>query len=341
MHYIEFPKLGIHLDINPSAISNLFGTGISIHWYGIIIATAIMVSLTLAMRQSKKFNIKEDDLIDMFLLALPVSIIFARLFFVVFTWDNYKNDLLGIFRIWEGGLAIYGALIGAILSVYFYSRKKKIDMLDLCDFACVYLPLSQAIGRWGNFANQELYGTVTTLPWGMTGSIIGDDPVHPTFLYESLLNIIVFMVLLKLRKNKKIKGSVLAMYLMLYSLVRFMMEFLRTDEFDVDLAGGGNIRYNQVFAVLVFVGAFAWLIYLTKRSQKAIFESDDGDAEPSEYSEIVEKMKKEEQDMEQVLTEEQASEEKSTEENKGKAEDASREEEPVSEEVINEKQKKE
>lgn len=310
MNYIEFPKLGIHLDINPSAVPNLFGTNISIHWYGIIIAVAIMVALTLAMRQSKKYNIKEDDFIDMFLVALPFSIIFARLFFVVFTWDNYKNDLLGIFRIWEGGLAIYGAIIGAILSVYFYSRMKKIDMLEVWDFACVYLPLAQAIGRWGNFANQELYGTVTKLPWGMTGSIIGEDPVHPTFLYESLLNIIVFVVLLKLRKNKKVKGSVLAIYLMLYSLVRFMMEFLRTDEF-----GTGNIRYNQVFAVFVFVGAFIWLIYLTKRAQRAEFESDDEEIEPSEYSELIEKIKEEEQDVEQTIAEEQPIvEEQSTEE---------------------------
>lgn len=321
MNYIEFPKLGIHLDINPSAVSNLFGTNISIHWYGIIIATAIMVALWLAMRQSKKFNIKEDDLIDMFLVALPVSIIFARLFFVVFTWNNYKNDLLGIFRIWEGGLAIYGAIIGALLSVYFFSRKKKIDMLDLCDFACVYLPLAQSIGRWGNFANQELYGTVTTLPWGMTGSIIGDDPVHPTFLYESMLNLIVFAVLLKLRKNKKVKGSVLAVYLMLYSLVRFMMEFLRTDEF-----GTGNIRYNQVFAALVFVGAFIWLIYLTKRSQKAELEADTEEIEPSDYSEIVENMKKEEQDIEQVIAEE-PSEDKPAEDEAQTAEEDPQEEE--------------
>ncbi|NLP00124.1 MAG: prolipoprotein diacylglyceryl transferase [Clostridiaceae bacterium] len=308
MNYIEFPKLGIHLDINPRAVSNLFGTNISIHWYGIIIAVAIMVALWLAMRHSKKFNIKEDDLIDMFLVALPVSIVFARLFFVVFTWENYRNDLLGIFRIWEGGLAIYGAIIGAILSVYFYSRRKKIDMLNLCDFACVYLPLAQAIGRWGNFANQELYGTVTTLPWGMTGSIIGDDPVHPTFLYESILNIIVFVILLNLRKNRKVKGSVLAVYLMLYSLVRFMMEFLRTDEF-----GTGDIRYNQVFAALVFVGAFIWLIYLRKRSQKAALEAEDEVVEPSEYSEIVEKIKKEELEAEEAAAEENTPDDETSE----------------------------
>jgi len=277
MNYIEFPKLGIHLDINPEAVSNLFGTNLSIHWYGIIIATAIMISLWLAMRQSKEFNIKEDDLVDMFLVALPVSIIFARLFYVVFKWENYKYDLLGIFRIWEGGLAIYGAIIGAILSVYFFSRKRKIDMLDLCDFACVYLPLSQAIGRWGNFTNQELYGTYTDLPWGMTGSIIGKDPVHPTFLYESILNIIIFVILLKFRKNRKAKGTVLASYLMLYSFVRFLMEFIRTDDF-----GTGNIRYNQVVAVLVFAGAFAWFVYLTKRDEKAKLEAGNAEIETND-----------------------------------------------------------
>jgi len=272
MNYIEFPKLGIHLDIDPEAVSNLFGTNISIHWYGIIIATAIMIALWLAMKQSKKFNIKEDDLVDLFLVALPVSVIFARLFYVVFKWEDYKNNLSAIFRIWEGGVAIYGAIIGALISVYFFSRKRKIDMLDFCDFACVYLPLAQAIGRWGNFTNQELYGKYTDLPWGMTGSIIGKDPVHPTFLYESILNIVVFVILLNFRKNRKAKGTVLASYLMLYSFVRFLMEFIRTDDF-----GTGNIRYNQVFAVLVFAGAFAWFVYLTKRDEKARLEANNAE----------------------------------------------------------------
>lgn len=289
MGYIEFPKLGIHLDINPIVVPNLFGTQLSIHWYGIIIAVAILVALTLCMRQSKKFNIKEEDLLDMFLIALPAAIVFARIFFVVFTLDNYKDDFWGIFKIWEGGLAIYGALIGAILSVYIYAKVKKIDMLELCDFACVYLPLAQAIGRWGNFTNQELYGTPTDLPWGMTGSRIGDIPVHPTFLYESVLNIIVFIILLRLRKNKKVRGSVLAVYLMLYSFVRFMMEFLRTDEF-----GNGNVRYNQIFAALVFIGSFIWLGYLTKRSNKLAEEG--ALASSDAYTESVEEIKEDEEE---------------------------------------------
>ncbi len=288
--FIEFPKLGIHLDVSPVAFT--LGN-IQVRWYGIIIAVGIMIALTLAMRQSKRFSIKEDDLIDMFLVALPVSIIFARLFFVVFTWESYKNDFLGIFRIWEGGLAIYGAIIGAILSVYFFSRARKINTLDLCDFAVVYLPLAQAIGRWGNFFNQELYGTNTDLPWGMTGNRIqafpdpgvnGDLLVHPTFLYESLMNIVVFIILLRIRKNRKVRGSVLASYLMFYSLVRFLTEFLRTDAFGV-----GSIRYNQVFAAAVFVASLVWLIYLFRRSQKE--DKVDEPLAPSPYGAVLASLK--------------------------------------------------
>lgn len=289
--WIGFPNLGIDFlkkfTVDPVLIPNLFGTNLSVHWYGVIIAISIIVALTLAMRQSKKFGIKDDDIIDMFIIALPISVVCARLYYVIFTWSYYKNDLLSIIKIWEGGLSIYGAVIGGILSVYIFSRWRKVNMLDLCDFACVYLPLAQAIGRWGNFVNQEMYGKVTNLPWGMTGSTIGNDPVHPTFLYESLLNIIVFIVLLRIRRNRKVKGSVLAFYLMGYSLVRFLLEFVRADEF-----GTGNIRYNQVFAALVFIGALLWLMYLVKRDKNK--ETVEESAEPSAYAEVLEKLKTEE-----------------------------------------------
>lgn len=287
--FIEFPKLGIHLDVSPVA----FPIGnIEVRWYGIVIALGIMIALTLALRQSKHFNIKEDDLLDMFLWALPVSIIFARLFFVIFTWDQYKNNLIEIVRIWHGGLAIYGAIIGAVLTAYFFTRARKINTLDLCDFAVVYLPLAQAIGRWGNFFNQELYGSNTDLPWGMTGNRIQAYPdpgvdgsllVHPTFLYESLMNLVVFFILLRIRKNRKVRGSVLASYLMFYSLVRFLLEFLRVDEF-----GTENVRYNQVFAALVFIGALIWIILLFRRSQKE--EPVDEVLAPSPYADVLESL---------------------------------------------------
>ncbi len=290
--YIEFPKLGIHLNIDPTFTIPI-GNGIIIHWYGVIIAFAIMVALVLAMKQSAQFGLKEDDLIDMFLIALPVSIVFARLFFVVFTWDSFKNNLLGIFRIWEGGLAIFGALFGAVLSVFIYARRKKVDMLKWCDFAIVYLPLAQAIGRFGNFTNQELYGTNTELPWGMTGSLIKaypnpgvnpDLPVHPTFLYEALWNVLAFVFLLWLRKRSKVKGGVLAIYLMQYTFIRFLLEFLRTDVF-----GTGDIRYNQLVSVLVFAGALAFYVFCSKRSRAVVLEEEvlkqEGDSSVEGYGE--------------------------------------------------------
>ena len=291
-NYIEFPGLGIKLIVDPVAIPfNVFGFHLEVHWYGIIIALAILIALTLALKQTKKFNIKEDDMIDMFLIALPVSIVFARLFFVVFKWDLFRNDLLGIFRIWEGGVAIFGAIIGAVLSVWIFSRIRKINMWALVDFACVYLPLAQAIGRWGNFFNQELYGTNTTLPWGMTGSIIKsmpdqginpDIPVHPMFLYECLWDILVFIIILKIRKKNKVAGGVFAWYLLLYSFGRFMSEFLRVDDFQA-----GAVRYNQVFAAVVVIGAAVFLMISRKR---AIAKEEPAPDARSSYSDVLEKL---------------------------------------------------
>lgn len=298
--FIEFPKLGIRLNVSPEAfeLGPFLGIGpISVHWYGIIIATAILVSLILATKQAGKFKIREEDLIDMFLLALPVSVIFSRLFFVVFKWDMFKNDLKRILYIWEGGVAIYGAVIGAILSVFIFSRVRKINMWTMTDFACVYLPLSQAIGRWGNFFNQELYGTNTDLPWGMTGSIIQafpdaginpDIPVHPTFLYESLWNIFIFILLLSIRKRNKVPGRVFAWYLLLYSLGRFMTEFMRVDDFQ----SVNNVRYNQAFAAVIFLGAFIFLIIAATR-QRARKRNPVYDT-PSAYADILNTMKDEE-----------------------------------------------
>lgn len=292
--YIEFPKLGIKINVDPVA----FTVGpFKVRWYGILIALAILVALSLALRQTKKFNINQDNLIDMFLLALPISVIFARLFFVVFKWDMFKNDLLGIFRIWEGGVAIFGAVIGAIISVWIFAKVKKVDMWQLADFAAVYLPLAQAIGRWGNFLNQELYGANTTLPWGMTGSIIkerpdqGIDPaipVHPTFLYESLWNVLIFFILLRIRKNNKLKGGVFTWYLALYGFGRFFTEMLRVDDFQ----SANDVRYNQLIAALIVIGSLIYLIIASRKAKKAALEAEEGPR--SVYADVLETLEKEE-----------------------------------------------
>lgn len=306
--FIAFPKLGIRLEVSPEAfeLGPVFGIGpISVHWYGIVISVAILLCLILATKQAEKFRIREEDLIDMFLFALPVSVIFARLFFVVFKWDLFKNDLKRILYIWEGGLAIYGAVIGAVLSVFIFSRIRKIRMWTLVDFACVYLPLAQAIGRWGNFFNQELYGKNTDLPWGMTGNIIqtfpdpGIDPnklVHPTFLYESIWNFLAFFILLAIRKRNRGPGRVFAWYLMLYSFARFNLEFLRVDDFQ----SGNNVRYNQVFAAVLFVGAaiFLFIAAIRAKTRKEI----PAEGGQSAYAEVLNRLREEEKQQERIVS---------------------------------------
>ncbi|NLW03226.1 MAG: prolipoprotein diacylglyceryl transferase [Clostridiaceae bacterium] len=303
-HYIEFPKLfgGIRLEVGPVAfpLPEFLGIGpIRVHWYGIIIAVAIIFSLILGTKQASRFRIREEDLLDMFLIALPVSVIFSRLFYVVFKFDEFKNNLVRILYIWEGGVAIYGAVIGAVLSVFIFSRIRKINMWVLCDFACVYLPLSQAIGRWGNFFNQELYGKGTNLPWGMTGSIIraetgSDQLVHPTFLYESLWNVLVFFVLLFIRKRNKVPGRVFASYLLLYSFGRFMIEFLRVDDFQ----SANDVRYNQAFAAVLFAGALIFIIIsvitLRIRKKTPVYDT------PSAYADILKNLDGEESERQET-----------------------------------------
>ena len=264
-HYIEFPKLfgGIRLEVGPVAfpLPEFLGIGpIRVHWYGIIIAVAIIFSLILGTKQASRFRIREEDLLDMFLIALPVSVIFSRLFYVVFKFDEFKNNLVRILYIWEGGVAIYGAVIGAVLSVFIFSRIRKINMWVLCDFACVYLPLSQAIGRWGNFFNQELYGKGTNLPWGMTGSIIraetgSDQLVHPTFLYESRGTSLSFRPSVHQEKEQG-SGQGLRVIPAPVQLRRFMIEFLRVDDFQ----SANDVRYNQAFAAVLFAGALIFII---------------------------------------------------------------------------------
>ncbi len=263
MNYIAFPEIGIHLNIDPVLLA--LGP-FAIRWYGIAISLAIFSALVLGLRQAPRFGIKTDDVIDAFMFALPISILFARLFFVIVEWDMFRNDLIGMVRIWEGGLAIYGAVIGALLTVIVFCRVRGYKVFNWMDFVFVYLPFAQAIGRWGNFFNQELYGANTTLPWGMTGSLIrafpnpgvdGQLPVHPTFLYESLWNVLVFVLLLSLRKHGKKRGQVVAAYLFLYSIGRFALEFVRTDVFSFS---GTEFRANMIAAAVIAMIGLALFI---------------------------------------------------------------------------------
>lgn len=293
-HYIDFPNLGIHLELNPQ----LFTIGpITVHWYGIITAVAFLVIIIGVLRKSERFGLKQDDLIDMMLITTPVGIIGARVLYVLVNWNYYSMNPSKIYRIWEGGLAIYGGIIFGIITIYLFCRRRKISTLQLLDHIVVYLSLGQVVGRWGNFVNQELFGPNTNLPWGMTGDIIAerirdgefpgvipDLPVHPLFLYESLWNLATFFILLWFRKRKKSQGEVFCLYMISYGMARFTIDSLR---FDLQV-GGMNI--NRIIGLL-FAVLFA-AIFVIRRLRRKNTEDQDGQYEPSRYREIIEKIEK-------------------------------------------------
>jgi phosphatidylglycerol:prolipoprotein diacylglycerol transferase len=286
MNTIEFPGLGLKFYIGREAFSVF---NIPIFWYGIIIAFGFLLAVLLGMRSSKRFGIDPDNIIDLVLFAAPVAIVTARLYYVIFSWENFKDNPLDIFNTRKGGLAIYGAIIGAIVVAYIFAKKKKIGVFKLFDFAVPYLVLAQGIGRWGNFVNQEAYGTTTNLPWGMTGSDIGPDPVHPTFLYESLWDFGIFFFLIWYRKKKKIEGEVFFLYMILYGLGRFWIEGLRTDSLMM-----GNIRISQFLAAIFVI--FMSIIFFVRR-KKYLEASEAVEIGTSNYASVLKRIREEEDEI--------------------------------------------
>ena len=251
MKPIIFPNLGLEFNINPVAFS-LFGK--DIYWYGIIIVTGILIALFFMKRDDQKHGLKWDTVLDFLIIAIPIGIICARIYYVVFEWDYYKNNLGEIYKIWNGGIAIYGGIIGAIITAIFFCRYKKISFLSLCDYCAPYLPLVQAIGRWGNFVNREAFGGITNsfFKMGIWEENIGRYIfVHPTFLYESIINGLIFIFLYIKRKNSNIRGELFYWYMILYGIGRAFIEGLRTDSLYLF-----NFRISQVLAVLfaIFFG---------------------------------------------------------------------------------------
>lgn len=252
---ITFPNLGLTFNINRAAFS-IFG--LDVYWYGIIIACGLILALIYAFRESKRTGLDQDDLLNMFLIAIPVSIVCARLYYVLFSFDLYKDDLLSIFDIRNGGLAIYGGLIGAILTVLVYCRVKKINIGVVLDILAVGFLIGQAVGRWGNFVNGEAFGSYTTLPWAMSitsgGSTIASH-AHPTFLYESLWDALGVVLLLIYRKHKRFSGEVFCAYIAWYGLGRFWIEGLRTDSLYL-----GPVRISQFLALISLLTAVIFII---------------------------------------------------------------------------------
>lgn len=223
--------------------------GIEVMWYGVLISIGVVIGTLLALREARKVGVDENELIDLLLFAIPAAVIGARVYYVIFSWDYYKADPMQIFNFRGGGLAIHGAIIAAVITAVIFTRKRKLDFWNMADIAAPSLILGQAIGRWGNYINQEAYGTPTTLPWGI---MINGVKVHPTFLYESIGNFLIFLFLIWYRKRKvKVTGEIFLLYLILYSAVRFFVEGLRTDSLML-----GPIRMAQLVSIVsIIIGA--------------------------------------------------------------------------------------
>ncbi|MDP4133087.1 MAG: prolipoprotein diacylglyceryl transferase [Bacillota bacterium] len=254
---IGFPKLSLNFEFNRIAIKLPFLGG-GIYWYALFICLGVILGFLYVAGEDKKYKGNYDDILNMIIYGLPASIICARIYYVLFRFDEYRGHLLDIFKVWEGGIAVYGSLIGALIVVLIYCSVKKLSILHYFDLAAMGFLIGQAVGRWGNFVNGEAHGGVTNLPWGMT---LGSSPItyHPTFLYESLLILIGFSVIhLITRKDKKYNGFRFYCYMVWYGIVRFFIEGLRTDSLYLFSTG---IRVSQLLSLLLVIAGIISLLY--------------------------------------------------------------------------------
>lgn len=235
--------------------------GLEVRWYGILIALGVVIGTVLALREAKRRGLNEDTLLDFLLFAIPGAIVGARIYYVVFSWDFYKNNPAEILNLRGGGLAIHGAVIAGVIIAIIFSKIRKINFWVIADIVAPSLILGQAIGRWGNFANQEAHGGPTNLPWGI---LIDGVKVHPTFLYESIWNFFVFLFLMWYRKRAKAEGEVFLLYIILYSLARGLIEGLRTDSLM-----WGQFRVAQLIsAATIIVGIMVF--YIIRKKHRSI-----------------------------------------------------------------------
>jgi len=244
---------------------------ISIYWYGVIIATGLFLGLYLATKEADRLGLKKDLIVDLIVFATPIAIVFARIYYVIFEWEMYQGGpWWKLIAVWEGGIAIHGALIGAVLTAIVYARIKKVSFWQLADIIAPSLILGQAIGRWGNFMNQEAHGGPMSeaayenfhqyLPdFIMNQMCIDGTLYYPTFLYESFWNIIVFIILILLRKYNPLRGEIFLSYVIFYSIGRFFIEGLRTDSLYF-----GPIRQAQLFSIVLIVVAIIFIIVRRK-----------------------------------------------------------------------------
>jgi len=243
---------------------------LSIRWYGVLIMAGVILGLVLAGREAKRQDVSIELIYDLFFYIILSAVVGARLYYVIFSWDLYRNNIKEVFAFWHGGLAIHGAVMGGVASALIYARLKRLSFWQFADICAPSLILGQAIGRWGNFFNQEAFGRPTDLPWGIfideahrPIQYLQQTHFHPTFLYESLWNFSVFFFLLWVRRKKGIiRGDVFLAYLMLYSFGRFWIEGLRTDS--LMFAG---FRIAQVVSLFLIIFASLALVQHHREKQ--------------------------------------------------------------------------
>lgn len=284
MHYnISFPNLGIYLDHVGKSISVF---GFEIAYYGIIIGLAILIGFLIATSEAKRTRQNPEDYLDMGIIGVIAGIVGARIFYVVFSWDMYKDNLLDIFNLREGGLAIYGGVIAAVIAVFIMARVKHLSPFQILDTVAMAILNGQMLGRWGNFFNREAFGEYTDSLFAMrlpldavrSGDVtelmrehmeridgVSYIQVHPTFLYESLWCCALLIILVLYRKHKKYEGELFLMYIFGYGLGRVWIEGLRTDQL---LIPGIGLPVSQVIAGCVVIFAGAALLYLRKNHKK-------------------------------------------------------------------------
>lgn len=267
--------------IDPTAF-HIFGIGIQ--WYAIIIVTGIVLVSWMATKEGMRVGLQENDVIDFMLWALPISIIGARLYYVIFEWSYYSQHPSQILAIRNGGLAIYGGLIAGAIVLYFYTKNRFINTWTFLDVAAPSVLLGQAIGRWGNFMNHEAFGEITTkaflhklhLPSFIINNMYIDGAYRqPTFLYESVWNLVGFIIIILLRRKKDFfkQGEVALSYVIWYSFGRFFIEGMRTDS----LMAFGGLRVSELLSAILFVAAIVIFWYRRKNDNLPYYNRDKGD----------------------------------------------------------------
>ena len=262
---IQFPSLG--LEMNPPRGFPLFG--FDIRFYGVVIAVGLLLAVMYGLKRSKQFGLKEDDILDGVLGIVPFAIICARLYYCIFSWDSYKAEPLKILYIWEGGLAIYGGVIGAAIGVVVFAliKRKKVRLSAVLDLVAIAFLIGQSVGRWGNFFNREAFGAEYDgfLRMGLMNKVTEQYIyVHPTFLYESLWNLVGFIALHFLSKRRQYDGQIALGYVFWYGLGRTFIEGLRADSLY-----WGSFRVSQLLAaVSCFAAAIALILLAFKKHKK-------------------------------------------------------------------------